>query len=75
MEKPVRLTGLIITLNGERTLDRCLELLEFCDRVLIVDSFSTDATEEIAKKRGAIFIQHKFEGYFEQIQYGIDWLA
>ncbi|HJD98183.1 glycosyltransferase family 2 protein [Mailhella massiliensis] len=75
MEQRVRLTALIITLNGERLLGKCLESLSFCDRILIVDSFSSDKTEEIAKEHGAIFIQNKWPGNAKQIRYGIDWLA
>ncbi|WP_273525419.1 glycosyltransferase family 2 protein [Mailhella massiliensis] len=75
MEDRVRLTALIITLNGERLLGKCLESLSFCDRILIVDSFSSDRTEEIAKEHGAIFIQNKWPGNAKQIRYGIDWLA
>ena len=75
MEAPVRLTALIITLNGERLLGKCLESLSFCDRVLIVDSFSSDKTEDIARSHGAIFIQNKWPGNAKQIRYGIDWLA
>ncbi|WP_294488705.1 glycosyltransferase family 2 protein [uncultured Mailhella sp.] len=75
MEAPVRLTALIITLNGERLLGKCLESLSFCDRVLIVDSFSSDRTEDIARAHGAIFIQNKWPGNAKQIRYGIDWLA
>ena len=75
MEAPVRLTTLIITLNGERLLGKCLESLSFCDRILIVDSFSSDKTEDIARSHGAIFIQNKWPGNAKQIRYGIDWLA
>lgn len=74
MEQRARITALIITLNGERLLGRCLDSLSFCDRVLIVDSFSTDSTERIAAEHGAIFIQNKWPGNAKQIRYGIDWL-
>ena len=60
MEPRVRLTALLVVLNGERLLGRCLDSLSFCDRILIVDSFSTDSTEQIAKDHGAIFIQNKW---------------
>ena len=62
MEPRVRLTALLVVLNGERLLGRCLDSLSFCDRILIVDSFSTDATEQIARDHGAIFIQNKWPG-------------
>ena len=73
MEK-VKLTALIITLNGERLMDACLASLDFCDRILVVDSFSTDATEAICRARGALFIQHAWPGNAKQIRYGMDWL-
>ncbi len=74
MEPRVRLTALLVVLNGERLLGRCLDSLSFCDRILIVDSFSTDATEQIARDHGAIFIQNKWPGNAKQVQYGLDWL-
>ena len=68
------ITALTITLNGERTLSRCLDSFSFCDAILVVDSFSSDKTEEIARSRDAFFITHAFEGYYQQIRFGIDWL-
>ena len=41
-------TGLILTYNGERLLEKCLKSLDFCDQLLVVDSESTDRTREIA---------------------------
>lgn len=75
MEAHATITALIITLNGERLLGRCLESLSFCDRILIVDSFSTDATERIAREHGAVFIQNTWPGNAKQIFFGLKWLA
>ncbi|MBO6001934.1 MAG: glycosyltransferase family 2 protein [Mailhella sp.] len=75
MQQKVRITALIITLNGERLLGPCLSSLRFCDRILIVDSFSTDATEAIAREHGAIFIQNPWPGNALQIRHGLEWLA
>lgn len=72
---PVKLTAVIITLNGERLFGRCLDSLAFCDRILVVDSFSTDATQTIAEQHGAIFIQNPWPGNARQIRFGVDWLA
>ena len=47
------ITGLVLTYNGERLLGKCLESLAFCDAVIVVDSFSSDATESIAREHGA----------------------
>ena len=49
--------------------------MDFCDSILIVDSFSTDSTEKIAREHGAIFIQNPWPGNALQIQYGLNWLA
>ena len=74
MEQRARITGFIIVKNGERLFDRCLESLSFCDRILIIDSYSTDATEAIARKHGAVFIQNKWPGFPEQHKFGTRWL-
>ena len=43
-----RLTGIITTLNEEGNIADCLASLAFADEILVVDSFSTDATAAIA---------------------------
>jgi len=40
--------------------------------VLILDSFSTDGTQQIARDAGATVIEHKFENYSKQKNWGID---
>lgn len=61
------LTVAIITLNEEKNLARTLESVKkFADEIVIVDSGSTDKTEEIAKKYGAKFISQKWLGYGPQ---------
>ena len=62
-----KISAVIITFNEEKNLKRCLESLgDLPDEILIVDSFSTDRTKEIAESFKARFIQHKFDGYIEQ---------
>lgn len=43
----------ILTLNSEKTLERCLESVRDFDDVIILDGNSTDGTVELAKKYGA----------------------
>ena len=53
-------------------LRRCLASLDgIADEIVVVDSFSTDATEEICKKYNVRFIKHKFEGYRDQKNYAL----
>jgi len=62
-----KISAVIITFNEEKKLGRCLESLkEIADEILIVDSYSTDKTKEIAESFNARFIQHAFAGYIEQ---------
>ncbi|NOX48128.1 MAG: glycosyltransferase family 2 protein [Chlorobi bacterium] len=57
----------IITLNEERNIGRCLDSVrDIADEVIVVDSFSTDRTEEICKQKGGRFVQHEFEDYVKQ---------
>ncbi len=61
-------TGLILTFNGERLLEKCLKSLDFCDELLVVDSESTDRTREIAEKRGARVIVNPWPGPVAQFK-------
>jgi glycosyltransferase involved in cell wall biosynthesis len=62
-----KLSVVIITYNEEENLPRCLASVKtIADEIVVVDSFSTDNTEAVARKNGAIFLQHKFEGHIQQ---------
>ena len=62
-----KLSVAIITLNEEKNLEQCLKSVSrVADEVIIVDSFSTDATLVIAAKYGAKVVQHTFEGFVKQ---------
>lgn len=63
----------IITLNEEKNLGRTLNSVkDFADEIIIVDSGSTDKTEEIAKKYNAKFYHQKWLGYGPQRNKAID---
>lgn len=66
------LSVMIFTLNEEIHLPSCLDALRWADDVVIVDSFSSDRTEEIAKSRGARFFQHRFTGFGSQRNWALD---
>ncbi|MFM7106738.1 MAG: glycosyltransferase, partial [Flavobacteriales bacterium] len=68
----MKLSAVIITLNEEKNLERCLHsLVGVADEVIVVDSFSTDRTEEIAIRFKAKFIGHKFEGHIQQKNFAL----
>ena len=59
------LSVIVPTFNEEETLPPCLESVAFADEILVVDSFSTDRTIEIARARGARVVQREY-GYSAQ---------
>ena len=52
---------LILTLNEEQNLPSCLESVKWSDDVVVLDSFSSDRTVEIAKAHGARVVQRRFD--------------
>jgi len=60
------LSVVIITLNEELNLPRCLESVSWAPEVLVIDSGSTDRTCELAKMAGARVLHHSWEGYGQQ---------
>lgn len=67
-----KVTGLILTLNGEKHLDACLASLDFCDRILVVDSGSTDATRDIAERHGATVLVNPWPGPRKQFEFAFE---
>ena len=72
---------LILTLNEEINLPICFPSLSWCDDVVVLDSYSTDKTEQLALASGARFVQRTFDNYSAQRNYGLndisykyDWL-
>ena len=63
----MHISAVVITLNEEHNLGRCLESLQgVADDILVVDSGSTDQTEAIARTHGVQWVVHPFEGYVKQ---------
>jgi len=61
------LSVIVLTLNEEHNLPACLESLSgLACEVFVVDSGSTDRTAEIARRGGAVLVEHSFENYAAQ---------
>ena len=61
------LSVIIIAFNEEHSIGRCIDSVKkVADEIIVLDSYSTDRTVEIARARGAIVRQEKFRGYIEQ---------
>ncbi|MDZ7738157.1 MAG: glycosyltransferase [Bacteroidales bacterium] len=69
----VPISAVIISFNEERNIGRCLESLDnLVDEVLVVDSFSTDRTEEICRRYKVRFIRHEFESHIQQKNWALN---
>jgi len=68
----VKISAVIITCNAEKYIERCIESVkDVVDEVVVVDSYSTDRTEEICHSYDVVFIQHAFYGQIEQKNFAI----
>ena len=67
------LSVVILTLNSEKYLAEALKSCEFADEVVVVDSGSQDATEQIcAGFKNVKFHKQKWLGFSAQKQLGVD---
>jgi glycosyltransferase involved in cell wall biosynthesis len=61
------LSVVIITFNEEKKIGICIDAArKIADEIIVFDSFSTDGTADLAKKKGAIVHQLAFSGYGTQ---------
>lgn len=66
-----KISAFVITFNEERHIEDCLRSLSFCDEMLVIDSFSSDRTVDIAKSCGAEVVQRSWQGYRDQKAFGL----
>lgn len=72
---PLNITAIILTLNEELHLDRCLNsLLPLHCNIVIVDCFSSDSTLEIARSHGALILQNQWINYATQFNWALEQL-
>jgi glycosyltransferase involved in cell wall biosynthesis len=66
------ITPVILTFDEEENIGRALESLREFPRVVVVDSGSTDRTEEISRSFGNVaWFVHTFEGHVRQWRYAL----
>lgn len=66
------LTAIILTKNEEKNLTKCIHSIQkLAKRIIVIDSYSTDTTVELAKMLGAEVYQHEFINYSKQFKYGL----
>lgn len=70
--RPPAISACIIAFNEADRIGDCLASLAFCDEIVVVDSYSTDATVAIAQAMGARVLQRPFDGFRSQKQYAVE---
>jgi glycosyltransferase involved in cell wall biosynthesis len=58
-----KISAYIIAYNEERNIEAAVKTVLWADEVVVVDSFSSDRTAEIAESLGAHVVQVPFEGF------------
>ena len=72
-DMPADITAIILTRNEEVNIVDCIRsIISVAKRIVVVDSFSTDRTVELARNCGAEVYQHNFENYAKQYMYAVD---
>ncbi len=68
----MKLSVYIIAYNEEDKIEQALKSVDWADEIIVADSFSTDATAEIAEKFGAEVVQIPFKGFGDLRNKAID---
>ena len=66
------LTVIILTYNEEMHIERCIRSVRgIAEKIIVVDSFSTDSTIQIAKREGVEIHQHVFINQADQFNWAL----
>jgi glycosyltransferase involved in cell wall biosynthesis len=67
-----KISAVVITYNEEKSIARCINSVRpVADEIIVVDSFSKDATKAICLKEGVKFVEHSFEGHIQQKNFAL----
>ncbi len=67
------ITAIILSFNEAVHIGRCIErLLPLVERIVVIDSFSTDRTVEIARSLGAEVFQNPWKNHAAQFAWGLE---
>ena len=68
----LKLSAIIPTFNEEKNIEAAIQSVLFVDEIIIIDSYSTDNTIDIAKKYNVRIIQRTFDNFSNQKNYAIE---
>jgi len=67
------ITAIILTFNESLHIKRCLESVQgFCKDIIVVDSFSSDDTQNIVESMGVRFYQNSWINHAHQFNWALD---
>lgn len=70
----MKISATVITRNEEKNIAACLESLQFVDEIIVVDSGSSDRTEEICRSHPKVrFFSNPWPGYGQQKNIAADY--
>jgi glycosyltransferase involved in cell wall biosynthesis len=67
-----KITAIIPTLNEEIHIEDAIKSVGFADEIIVIDSFSTDKTIELAEKHQVKIIKRKFDDFSSQKNFAIE---
>ena len=75
----MKITAIIPCKNEEHNIEEVLSSVSWADEIMVVDSFSTDRTVELAKKHTEFILVHEYENSAAQKNWAIpqannDWI-
>jgi glycosyltransferase involved in cell wall biosynthesis len=66
------ISAVVLTKNSEKTIDKCLKKLYWCNEIVVIDDYSSDRTIKFAKKYTANIYKKKLNNDFsKQRNFGI----
>lgn len=68
----LKLSAIIPTFNEEKNIEAAIQSVLFVDEIIIIDSYSTDKTIDIAKKYNVRIIERTFDNFSNQKNYAIE---
>lgn len=66
-----KISAIITTFNEAHNIEAAIQTVSFADEIIVVDSFSTDNTVELAIKAGCTVLHHAYENPAKQKNWAI----
>lgn len=69
------ITAIIPTLNEQDFIEDAIASVSFADEIIVIDSFSTDRTLELARRYEVKIVQRKFDNFSNQKNFALELAA